>query len=125
MKVAITKCVPYLDPLPYACLIDCQEASDLALRQGMVNAFKITGVNVQLLKVIESFYHDDSLEIRGVSRIFLGGGGDFKFLSCRPVCWDVKIDFLRAYSSKKLINEFANLRTDFFMVSTNVNSRFS
>ncbi|XP_018495509.1 uncharacterized protein LOC108864406 [Galendromus occidentalis] len=54
----------------FAILIDCQKASDLAPRQGMVGAFKRAGVNGQLLKVIESFYHEDSLEVsigRGVS----------------------------------------------------------
>lgn len=54
----------------YAILIDCQKAFDLAPRQGMVNAFKRAGVNGQMLKVIESFYHEDSLKVS------VGGGID-------------------------------------------------
>ena len=47
----------------YAILIDCQKAFDLAPRQRMIDAFKRAGVNGQPLKVIESSFHGDRLEI--------------------------------------------------------------
>ena len=49
--------------MTYAIFIDCQKAFDLAPRQRMINAFKKAGVNGQLLKVIESFYQEDHLQI--------------------------------------------------------------
>ena len=45
----------------YAVLVDCQKAFDLAPRHRMIEAFRRAGINGQLLKVIESFYRQDTL----------------------------------------------------------------
>ena len=47
----------------YAIFIDCKKAFDRAPRDLMTQGFKDAGVNGPILKVIESFFHEDKLKI--------------------------------------------------------------
>ena len=48
----------------YACSIDCVKAFDRASRMMMVRSFAEAGVNGQTLKIIDSFFDEDLLQIQ-------------------------------------------------------------